>query len=614
MNKLVLRRQGLLQRLVCRRRLNKLSTTNTVVAWEALDAAETTERVRLSAIMQAIRRKFPIDKYRSSYEEKEERIIEPRSAEAEKYPPDETSCAILLRWLRSGGTLSQDFCLKVLHGATEILRQEARVRYSKHHAVVVIGDLHGSAWDLCAAMAAAGTPSKDNMIVFNGDYVDRGPRSIEVLITVLALKLCFGHWIHINRGNHEDEQMSRVYDFEAELQSRFNTNGASQILEAAGKCFTQMPIALVLKDSLILHGNIPRDAKSLSDLEKTPRIASVATLHFETFKNSKQLQQARLLQDILWSDPNADQGTPFAPNARRGGAGAAVSDDMLATFLHNHHLVRLIRSHEVTALGAERYQLSATTERWTVFSQARYPYGEGLNKAAVIAIIQNEQGDILIEPRRWSGVAPLTRYRGLGPRVRGLLRRHRDCLRAYAAGDVYKEKTAYDACAVAIGADRHAWRLHLLPAAFMNDLPKSAIDIADAADKLHFELHAFHADASVQAKHGNLSLTHRPSARHAFEALDLDKDGFISFEEFLAFVTAELPTLQPHQAAASWLFLDADDSGKLDLDEFQRGFAVLRDDRDPNNWDDHSFQFSQQQKEKEDQQSKRRSSSGFDYS
>jgi hypothetical protein len=60
--------------------------------------------------------------------------------------------------------------------------------------------------------------SDQNRLLFNGDYVDRGSHSVEVLATVLALKVYHPtEWVHVNRGNHEDEDLAFAYDFASEV-------------------------------------------------------------------------------------------------------------------------------------------------------------------------------------------------------------------------------------------------------------------------------------------------------------------------------------------------------------------------------------------------------------
>src|SRR5258707_9775940 len=52
---------------------------------------------------------------------------------------------------------------------------------------IAIGDIHGCAAPLTAVLAAI-KPAEKDMLVFLGDYVDRGPDSRGVIETVLALQ------------------------------------------------------------------------------------------------------------------------------------------------------------------------------------------------------------------------------------------------------------------------------------------------------------------------------------------------------------------------------------------------------------------------------------------
>ena len=60
-------------------------------------------------------------------------------------------------------------------------------------------------------------------MVFLGDYTDLGNYGIEVLYTMLRLKLANPEQVFMARGNHEDIQMIASYGFLAECQKKYDT-------------------------------------------------------------------------------------------------------------------------------------------------------------------------------------------------------------------------------------------------------------------------------------------------------------------------------------------------------------------------------------------------------
>merc|ERR1719223_1844181 len=66
-----------------------------------------------------------------------------------------------------------------------------------------------------------GRPSAENPFLFNGDFVDRGVWSVEVLMCIYAFKLQNPGHVHLNRGNHETEMTNYQYGFANEVEVKY---------------------------------------------------------------------------------------------------------------------------------------------------------------------------------------------------------------------------------------------------------------------------------------------------------------------------------------------------------------------------------------------------------
>lgn len=73
-----------------------------------------------------------------------------------------------------------------------------------------------------ACVQLNGLPSVDNPYVFNGDFVDRGSFSVEVIVTLMAWKVLHPQAMHLTRGNHEAQSLNKIYGFEGEVKAKLN--------------------------------------------------------------------------------------------------------------------------------------------------------------------------------------------------------------------------------------------------------------------------------------------------------------------------------------------------------------------------------------------------------
>ena len=91
----------------------------------------------------------------------------------------------------------------------------------------VCGDTHGQFFDLVNIFEEdiGGFPSKSNVYLFNGDFVDRGRYSVEVILTLLSIKLSDPSAMHLLRGNYETKEMNEHYGFKKELERNILMTG-----------------------------------------------------------------------------------------------------------------------------------------------------------------------------------------------------------------------------------------------------------------------------------------------------------------------------------------------------------------------------------------------------
>lgn len=110
--------------------------------------------------------------------------------------------------------LPPDTVIAILSAATKVLSKEPTlltVSPPENVSLTVVGDLHGAYHDFLHMLRIAGEPSEQSWYIFNGDYVDRGIWSIELLTILAAWKLTLPEEVTMLRGDHESAGCSAYY-------------------------------------------------------------------------------------------------------------------------------------------------------------------------------------------------------------------------------------------------------------------------------------------------------------------------------------------------------------------------------------------------------------------
>uniref|UniRef100_F6VRC2 Serine/threonine-protein phosphatase n=1 Tax=Equus caballus TaxID=9796 RepID=F6VRC2_HORSE len=181
--------------------------------------------------------------------------------------------------------------------------------------VTVCGDIHGQFYDLCELFRTGGQVPDTNYI-FMGDFVDRGYYSLETFTYLLALKAKWPDRITLLRGNHESRQITQVYGFYDECQTKY---GNANAWRYCTKVFDMLTVAALIDEQILcVHGGLSPDIKTLDQIR--------------TIERNQEIPHKGAFCDLVWSDPEDVDTWAISPRGAGWLFGAKVTNEILTVF------------------------------------------------------------------------------------------------------------------------------------------------------------------------------------------------------------------------------------------------------------------------------------------
>eukprot|EP00050_Salpingoeca_kvevrii_P019428 m.85913 g.85913 ORF g.85913 m.85913 type:complete len:470 (+) comp8412_c0_seq1:521-1930(+) len=287
---------------------------------------------------------------------------------------------MLLEHFKQEGRITCDAAIRILREVTSLFRAEPNL-LQVPSPVTIVGDIHGQFYDLVKLFGVGGSPDATRYL-FLGDYVDRGYFSMECVLYLWCLKLCYPDTMSFLRGNHECRHLTEYFTFKREVEFKYS----AAVYDECMKSFDALPLAAIMdKQFFCVHGGISPELMSPDNIMSLDRFV--------------EPEESGLLCDLLWSDPHEDfdkdtGSSSFLHNETRG-CSYVYTHKAVCDFLDRNKLLSVIRAHEAQDQGYRMYKTNPKTgfpSVITIFSAPNYL--DVYNNKAAVMIYQNNAMNI----------------------------------------------------------------------------------------------------------------------------------------------------------------------------------------------------------------------------
>ncbi len=237
---------------------------------------------------------------------------------------------------------------ELIYEAANVMDSEAPYFEVEGERVVFVGDTHG---DLTSTVAAVKKflSSGHELLIFLGDYVDRGSEQVGNINYVLSLKLEHPDKVILLRGNHETPLANQYYGFIEAVSRRYSPS----FYEVYASIFSYLPYACLLNGEILcLHGGIAKGLEKIEQLKTLPREEDVS--------NPMAFQ-------VLWNDPQ--EGIEGFKPSPRGQGIYVFGEDAFTDFVNRNGVEVMVRAHEAFPQGFKWYFKGRVL---SLFSAANY--------------------------------------------------------------------------------------------------------------------------------------------------------------------------------------------------------------------------------------------------